>query len=266
MSSNSSNPLKGVEVFAFDVFGTVVDWQNTGVRVLKAKATASTSRNLSDVFTDTDWVDFIQEWRNGYKERTTSAGVHGLGGRTLNVDVMHREILDEMLSSKRWKPLGDVWGDTDRHELVMLWHKLDGWPDSSSGLKSLKEQAFIITLSNGNVRLLADMARHADLPWDVVLSAELLGGFKPDPKVYLGALHHLAVRPENCAMVAAHIYDLRAAATHGMKMVYVRRPTEDVGVRDAVKAKGDEGGEVDVVVDGLDELAALLKSANTSSS
>ncbi len=48
-----------------------------------------------------------------------------------------------------------------------------------------------------------------------------------------------------------------------MKTVYVRRPTEDVGMRDSVKAKS-EGGEVDVVVDGLDELAALLRAANAS--
>lgn len=58
-------------------------------------------------------------------------------------------------------------------------------------------------------------------------------------------------------MVAAHIYDLRAAASHGMKTVYVRRPTEDTDVRDEVKSKQD-GGEVDVVVDSLEELATLL--------
>ncbi|KLO10028.1 haloacid dehalogenase [Schizopora paradoxa] len=258
MTSNSSSPLKGVEVFTFDVFGTVVDWLNTGIRVLKEKA--KKAQDLKEV-TDSDWEDFMKEWRGGYRDRTISGGLHGLGGQTLSVDVMHREILDAMLDSDRWRMLGAIWGESDRNELVMLWHKLDGWPDSSSGLKSLKEQAFIVTLSNGNVRLLADMAKHADLRWDVILSAELLGSFKPNPKVYLGAMHHLSVRPENCAMVAAHIFDLRAAASHGMKTVYVRRPTEDVDVRDSVKPKS-EGGDVDVVVDGLDELAALLKAAN----
>ena len=58
-------------------------------------------------------------------------------------------------------------------------------------------------------------------------------------------------------MVAAHIYDLRAAASHGMKKVYVRRQTEDGDVRDSVKNKAD-GGEVDVVVDSFGELAALM--------
>lgn len=59
-------------------------------------------------------------------------------------------------------------------------------------------------------------------------------------------------------MVAAHIYDLRAAAKEGMHTVYVRRPTEDLQEdRDSVKAK-KYGGEVDVVVDSLEELADLL--------
>jgi FMN phosphatase YigB (HAD superfamily) len=68
----------------------------------------------------------------------------------------------------------------------------------------------------------------------------------------------MSVKPEECALVAAHIYDLRAAAKHGMKTIYVRRDTEDVEVRDIVKMK-DEGGEVDIIVSGLDELAELFK-------
>ncbi len=75
--------------------------------------------------------------------------------------------------------------------------------------------------------------------------------------MYLGAIHYLSVPPEKCAMVAAHIFDLRAAASHGMKTVYVRRPTEDTSVKDSVKSK-EEGGEVDVVVDSFEELAALM--------
>jgi beta-phosphoglucomutase-like phosphatase (HAD superfamily) len=77
--------------------------------------------------------------------------------------------------------------------------------------------------------------------------------------VYLGAAALIALAPSKIAMVAAHISDLRAAASHGMRTVYVRRPTEDVGVRDSIKSKAD-GGEVDIVVDSLTELAGLVAS------
>ena len=46
-----------------------------------------------------------------------------------------------------------------------------------------------------------------------------------------------------------------------MKTAYVRRPTEDMGLRELVKAKAD-GGEVDVVVDSLAELADFLQATN----
>ena len=62
-------------------------------------------------------------------------------------------------------------------------------------------------------------------------------------------------------MVAAHIHDLRAAASVGMKTVYVRRVGEDPLVRDGelVKSK-DEGGEVDCVVDSFLELSKDISS------
>lgn len=77
------------------------------------------------------------------------------------------------------------------------------------------------------------------------------------PKVYLGALHHLALPPEKCAMVAAHLWDLRAAASHGMRTVYVPRITDDPEDRDNVKSKA-EGGEVDLVMKSIQELAELV--------
>ena len=64
-------------------------------------------------------------------------------------------------------------------------------------------------------------------------------------------------------MVAAHIYDLRAAAKQGMRTIYVRRETEDIDVRETIKSKHGDNGEVDVVVDGLDQLAELFSATST---
>ncbi|KAI0716153.1 haloacid dehalogenase [Cerioporus squamosus] len=245
--SSESGPLSGVEAYVFDVFGTVVDWYGSVTRALEKAAPAE--------YADEDWGSFTKEWRRGYGEYTRRVANGGEGSN--NADAMHREILDGMLASERWKHLAAVWNHAKREELVQFWHKLDGWPDTSKGLRAIKQKAIIGTLSNGNVRLLVDMAKYADLPWDVIFSGELLGSYKPNPKVYLGAIHHLDVPPEKCAMVAAHIYDLRAAASHGMKTVYVRRSTEDADLQAQVKTKRD-GGEVDVVVDSFEDIAALI--------
>jgi 2-haloalkanoic acid dehalogenase type II len=138
-----------------------------------------------------------------------------------------------------------------------------GWPDSVEGLKLMKEKIIIAALSNGNIRLLVDMARYAKLPWDVVLSAELFGSYKPNSQVYLGATQHLSLSPSKCAMVATHVWDLRGASAVGLKTVYVKRPNE--GIRDhldeKVKTK-EEGGEVDIIVEDLIELAKIIADLN----
>ncbi|KAJ7747128.1 HAD-like domain-containing protein [Mycena maculata] len=238
--------LRDVHAFLFDVFGTVVDWHGSVTRELEDTA------KIHGI--EGNWGEFAKTWRRGYLENTRKVAQGG--GGPLSVDVMHRKILDDMLRSGEWKAFGDALNPNARAHLNLAWHRLSGWPDSIEGLCALKKQAIIATLSNGNIRLLMDMAKHADLPWDAVFSSELFGSFKPNPKVYLGAAKHLSLEPHNCAMVAAHIYDLRAAAGVGMRTVYVRRTGEEA--TDVEVKPKSEGGEVDVVVYSFTELAAFL--------
>ena len=94
------------------------------------------------------------------------------------------------------------------------------------GLTRLKRRFVIGTLSNGNVALLVDMAKHGGLPWDCVLSAELFHHYKPDPEAYLGAAAILGLAPREVMLVAAHKNDLAAARKCGFSTAFVRRPLE----------------------------------------
>jgi len=107
-----------------------------------------------------------------------------------------------------------------------VWHRLDPWPDAATGLARLKRKFIIGTLSNGNVALLVNMAKHAGLPWDVVLSAELAQHYKPDPAAYQMPPALLGLSPGEVMLVAAHPGDLAAAAAQGLKTAYVPRPLE----------------------------------------
>ncbi|KAJ7456012.1 haloacid dehalogenase [Mycena galericulata] len=241
--------LSDVHALLFDVFGTVVDWHGSVCRELEETG------EMHGIDVEGNWSDFANTWRRGYLENTSKIAAGASG--TLNVDIMHREILDDILRSDEWKHFGAALDPDARAHLNLAWHRLNGWPDTVQGLYALKKQLIIATLSNGNIRLLVDMAKHADLPWDTVFSSELFQSFKPNPKVYLGATKHVSLDPQNCAMVAAHIYDLRAAASVGMRTIYVRRAGEEKADIGEIKSKA-EGGEVDVVVDSFTELAALL--------
>ena len=90
----------------------------------------------------------------------------------------------------------------------------------------LRRRYICATLSNGNVSLLVDLARHGGLTWDCVLSAELYRAYKPDARVYLGAAETLGVQPGETMMVAAHKGDLLAARKAGLKTAFVERPLE----------------------------------------
>jgi 2-haloacid dehalogenase len=84
----------------------------------------------------------------------------------------------------------------------------------------------VATLSNGNIALLTNMAKHSNIPWDCILSAELSKHYKPDPEVYITATELLALTPEKIMMVAAHSHDLNGAKAIGMRTAFVHRPLE----------------------------------------
>ncbi|KAJ2933300.1 hypothetical protein H1R20_g3794, partial [Candolleomyces eurysporus] len=143
-----------------------------------------------------------------------------------------------MLASPEWSRIAPHWSENERDFLNLVWHRLRAWPDTVEGLRALKEKYIIGTLSNGNVRLLVDMAKYADLPWDVVFSGELFQTYKPNPNAYLEAIRYLSLAPHEVAMVAAHAFDLRAAAKLGMRTFYVHRDQEETDPhREAIKTQ-----------------------------
>ena len=107
-----------------------------------------------------------------------------------------------------------------------VWHRLKPWPDSVPGLQRLKSRFVITTLSNGNISLLTNMAKHAGLPWDCILSAENIQHYKPDPEIYLLVPGLFDLKPEEVMMVAAHDRDLQSAEKYGLRTAFVHRPLE----------------------------------------
>jgi 2-haloacid dehalogenase len=215
-----------IEALLFDVFGTVVDWRTTLIRQLEHFG--------ADQRLDADWVTLADDWRAEYEPAMKK--VRGGERPWTSLEQLHRESLDMLLERHG---LGRL-SEEQRRRLVLSWHFLDPWPDTLAGLGRLKRKYILGTLSNGGVRLLADMARYAGLPWDVILSSDLFRHFKPDPSVYLGAAALLDAAPENLMLVAAHNYDLAAARRHGFKTAFVARQAE-YGPRQArdFKAESD---------------------------
>lgn len=189
----ADHPFAQVQVLAFDIFGTVVDWHGSIAREVRA------------LYPQVDADAFALAWRAGYQPAMARV-MRGEQGWTL-IDALHRQILDEILPRFGLAHLGDA----ERHHLNRAWHRLHAWPDSVQGLTRLKQRYTITTLSNGNIGLLANMAKRAGLPWDCVLSAEVFNAYKPHPDTYLGVARVFDLPPQQVALVAAHHDDLAAA-------------------------------------------------------
>ena len=224
-----------VRALVFDVFGTLVDWR-TGV----AEAFRSSGVNG-------DPAELADDWRGRYIP--ILAEVNDQKRPWGNFDELHHVTLDALLQERGLDASAEA-----RGALVATWHALDPWPDVKDGLEQLRADHVVATLSNGHVAMLVDLARHGDLRFDCVLSAELARAYKPDPAVYLTAARLLALDPAEVMLVAAHPWDLKGARRAGLCSALVRRPLEY-----GLDTRARDDPDADYVVGDLHELAARLR-------
>jgi 2-haloacid dehalogenase len=223
-----------VRALVFDVFGTLVDWRSGVAQAFRASGVAGDPEELAD------------DWRARYRPILAEVGD---GSRPWgDFDELHLVTLGDLLAER---DLG--LSVEERRRLVGAWHRLDPWPDVRAGLDALRRRRVTATLSNGHVALLVDLARHGDLRFDCVLSAELAHAYKPAPEAYRTAARLLGVEPAELMLVAAHPWDLEGARRAGLRTAFVDRPLE-YGPGSAARADP----EADESVADLPELAERL--------
>lgn len=196
----------------FDVFGTLVDWRRGIARESEAI--------LSPLGHTLDWFAFADDWRAQYQPTLE----HVRSGKRpyAKLDALHRENVQPVLARH-----GVANASEDTLDALMnAWRRLPAWPDAPPGLARLRERFLIAPVSNGNISLMAGLARHNGFHWDAILGAELADDYKPNAEVYLASCAALDLAPAECVMVAAHTYDLVAAAAFGLRTAHVARPDE----------------------------------------
>ena len=203
--------LDRIRALVFDVFGTVVDWRGTLIRTGNL---LNSHRGL-----DIDWAAFADAWRAEY--RPSMEPIRNGEREWVDLDVLHWENLRKVTDKLNITGLTEA----DKQYLHLVWHRLDPWPDVVEGLTRLKRRFVTAALSNGNVAMMVDIARHGGIPWDTVLGAEMARQYKPVPSAYLTSVDMLGLTPEEVLMVAAHNGDLRGARRAGLRTALVIRPT-----------------------------------------
>jgi 2-haloacid dehalogenase len=232
---------RGVQLLVFDTFGTVVDWRSSVI--------AEGEKLGREKGWKVDWPAFADAWRGGYGPSLNRVRSGALPWTKL--DALHRATLEELLVRFKIEGLNEE----ERQHFNKVWHRLHPWPDAVAGLTRLRKRYVIAPLSNGNVSLLTEMGKFASLPWDCILSTELVRHYKPDRETYLMPGELFDLPPSAVMMVAAHPGDLDAAKALGLRTAYVHRPLENGSGR---PSQLPPAGKYDFLVHDFKELAADL--------
>lgn len=195
-------------VIVFDVLGTLVDQAGSLSRQITA-ATGSAPQAADRVVAA--WFDHVAQ-----REREIIAGRSAfVPSHELDAEALARVVEAGLLPAEA------------AATLATASQRLEPWPDTVEGVNRLTADVTVLGLSNASRRVLTGLSGHSGLRWHQVLSAEDAGTYKPDPAIYRVALEAAPHRAAPPYLVAAHAWDLRAAAKAGLRTAYVPRPAGD---------------------------------------
>ena len=232
--------LRDVKLLLFDVFGTLVDWRGSIAREAR--------QILTPHGVDADWGAFADAWREQYQPAMEAVRSGEIA--FCKLDALHRRNLDIVLRNYGLERIDEA----TRVRLNLAWHRLDAWPEVAEGMARLRTKFLVAPCSNGNISLMADLARRNGLIWDAILGAEVARDYKPKPVVYLASAAAFDCTPREAMMVAAHSSDLAAAAACGLRTAFIARADEHGPGRGETRASVP----VDVSAASLVDLAGRL--------
>lgn len=202
-TSNDARPF-----VVFDVLGTLVD--QAGSMRRSVAAITGWNETVADHLV-TKWLDDVAA-----RERRIIAGdAEFVPSHDLDAAALAQLNADGALPTDLTAPL------------AAASRKLEPWPDTVEGLARLAEDMVIGGLSNASHQVLSDLIEHSGTRWHLTLSAEDANTYKPAPAIYQLALAAASAGAEPPYLVAAHAWDLRAAAAAGLRTAYVPRPGGD---------------------------------------
>jgi 2-haloacid dehalogenase len=232
----------GIRAIITDTGGTVFDWHSA---VLEGFTTVGAARGLT-----ADWPALVKTWRR-LSTVWVDKGLPFVNGRVeMDMDDVLRETLTQTLQQH------SVTGftESDRHALVHSWRNMPPWEDIPKGVARLRKGLIVCPFTILKTALIIHASR-GKVDWDTVISCEMIGVYKTDPRTYAAAVRWLDVKTEEVLLVTAHTNDLMAGHKFGMKTAFIRREKEwgEIPNYDLEPAK-----EADFVADTFEELATQL--------
>ncbi|MEG4283923.1 haloacid dehalogenase type II [Microcoleus sp. A006_D1] len=214
------------EVVSFDCYGTLIDWENGILPVLK-QLLSSHEIDLSDDGTLEMFAEFESELEkdqsNYIKYRQILQEVVEKLGQRFNFEPTETELNSLADSVKNWQP----------------------FPDTVAALAALKQKYKLAVISNIDDDLFAGTAKHLQVEFDWVITAEQVRSYKPSTRNFEMAIDRMGIAPEKLLHVAQSLYhDIVPAASMGISTVWVNRRQGKAGFGATLPASAQPDLEV----------------------
>jgi len=107
--------------------------------------------------------------------------------------------------------------------LEAQWLQLAPWSGAQEVLRKLAPHCRLAIVTNCSKRLGEQAAGLFDIDWDVIVTAESAGFYKPDPRPYQMALDRLKIDARDAAFVAGSSYDMFGTSATGLRTYWHNR-------------------------------------------
>lgn len=221
------------KALTFDCYGTLIDWENGILDVLKRLLLAH-NINLDDEQILELFAEFEAEVEKGEY-------------------IKYREVLKRVVQK-----FGERFGfEPTAEELNSLADSIQHWlpfPDTVEALKTLKQKFKLVIISNVDDDLFAFSAKYLEVEFDQIITAEQAKSYKPSLNNFRLAIERIDLPLEQILHVAASVYhDIVTAKSLGLSTVWVNRRAK----QKRYYITGSVGSQPDLEVPNLKTLAAL---------
>ena len=197
------------KIIIFDAYGTLFDVN-------------AAARNYSKKIADPDFIKIWSKVSNLWRDKQIGYTwyYNSIGYRT-NFWKITEDALDYALEYYNLNK-----NDNLKNDLLELYKELDTFPEVLGVLKELKSAGYpSAILSNGTMEMLNNAAIKSNINnyLDIILSAEKLGAFKPNEKVYNLVLDHFGCDIEDFVFVSSNGWDAAGGAAFGFSSIWINR-------------------------------------------
>ena len=197
----------------FDVYGTLLDVDAA------ARKVAAENPNFKE-----HWADVSAAWR---QRQLSYSWLRSLMGNYVDFWQVTQDSLDVTLAEMRAETAGKGLDDQGlRQQLLDLYFTLPAYDEVKGQLQALKRAGHqLAVLSNGSPQMLKAGLASAGIDGllDKVLSVDVLGIYKPDPKVYAMVLDAYGCKASDVTFFSSNNWDIAGAGSFGFKTIWVNR-------------------------------------------